>query len=693
MAEITTKITFKSDTGEVERSVGKMSAEMRKMQKEAQLAQKGLDEMFKGDDFAAAASKFDGIQQAVDRYIKTMSRSTTVKQELKATTQVATELEAAYRQMSDAQKSSAEGQALRANIDALIEKAGNLKDTLGDVSGAINKAASDTRGLAAAAQGLGVMSAIAQTAAGALSVMGVEEDKVAAIQQKLTSLIAITNGLQTIQNALQKESALMMALNAAKTKIATVAQMGFNAAIKANPIAATLTVLAAAAAALLLYARNSEEAARKQREFQAAAEASSSAYADAAKSVMTMRLELQNYLTKMDAYAGKVKTEQKLVNELNEKYGQQLGYYKSINDWKRVIVENSEHYLTVLEYEMRAQALQAKMADIYAKKIAGEDVDIADGAMEQLRTMTEYWTKRAAMLRDQWKIAPEGYSNPDSNKTTATKRTSANEKKTPAPIGSEDWYEEEIKKLQDKLGKINIKLDPAAYKETSDKIKALQNELKFYQWRAAGERIEVPVAPLTGMIDDLDKKIKSHAKNIQGVGDIWKKNLNDPVEEFAKTTNAAANMLSSFGAILGDNGGGWLKYGANVLTACSTAYQSIAKLVPALQAKSFAEAVSGAAGAGPLGWLTIGAAVASVIAAFASMPKFAAGGIVGGHDHSDGVLARVSSGEMILNQAQQANLWRMINGGAGARQVEFVIRGRDLIGVERNYNSKMGKVR
>ena len=63
--------------------------------------------------------------------------------------------------------------------------------------------------------------------------------------------------------------------------------------------------------------------------------------------------------------------------------------------------------------------------------------------------------------------------------------------------------------------------------------------------------------------------------------------------------------------------------------------------------------------------------------------KYATGGIVPGDLYTgDKVPAMVNSGEMILNQAQQANLFKMINSGAGgAGQVEFKIKGTELVGV------------
>lgn len=85
----------------------------------------------------------------------------------------------------------------------------------------------------------------------------------------------------------------------------------------------------------------------------------------------------------------------------------------------------------------------------------------------------------------------------------------------------------------------------------------------------------------------------------------------------------------------------------------------------------------------------------ALILAAASLPAFANGGIVGGNSYiGDKVLARVNSGEMILNQKQQKNLFGMINNGssAGAGEVKFEIEGKKLVGVLKNYNNIKGKV-
>ena len=86
------------------------------------------------------------------------------------------------------------------------------------------------------------------------------------------------------------------------------------------------------------------------------------------------------------------------------------------------------------------------------------------------------------------------------------------------------------------------------------------------------------------------------------------------------------------------------------------------------------------------------AAVASITAAIlAAMSKFEKGGIVGGSSYSgDHNVVRANSGEMILTKAQQKTLFDIANGkGAGGGQVEFKLRGTDLIGAIKNTESRM----
>lgn len=121
------------------------------------------------------------------------------------------------------------------------------------------------------------------------------------------------------------------------------------------------------------------------------------------------------------------------------------------------------------------------------------------------------------------------------------------------------------------------------------------------------------------------------------------------------------------------------------------------------QAQLAAAEVAGAAGAAsetsmklpfPYNLAALAASIGAIIAAFAAvkgLSKFAKGGIVGGNSTTgDNNVIRANSGEMILTKAQQGTLFNMLNGkgGLGGGNVEFKIRGTDLVGTLNNYNQK-----
>ena len=141
---------------------------------------------------------------------------------------------------------------------------------------------------------------------------------------------------------------------------------------------------------------------------------------------------------------------------------------------------------------------------------------------------------------------------------------------------------------------------------------------------------------------------------------------------------------------------------ASILQMVATTLPAIGSLISAIGALTTAEAVE--AGVGAVGkavstskhWIediaavaSLGADVATAIASAQKVQKFANGGIVGGSSFTgDRVVANVNSGEMILNRRQQANLFKMANGGGTGNQVEFHISGTDLVGVLNNNNRK-----
>ena len=231
------------------------------------------------DEISAAAREtkqtLDEQTQAVEearRSLEGTSGSTSsVKKDLKELVLEIANLTIEYQNLSAEEQASAEGQELAEHIRDLTEKAGVLRDAISDTNAAINNAASDTRGfdqlsgsIQLAIDGFGL-------AQGAAAMLGISEEELTAIQTKLQAAIAASNAMTKIQNALQKQSAVIQGVNLAQTKsravaenihtaaqgkgviatkAATVAQWAFNAAANANPIGLIVVAIVACIAAV-----------------------------------------------------------------------------------------------------------------------------------------------------------------------------------------------------------------------------------------------------------------------------------------------------------------------------------------------------------------------------------------------------------------------------------------------------------
>ncbi|WP_119792037.1 phage tail tape measure protein [Flavobacterium anhuiense] len=98
--------------------------------------------------------------------------------------------------------------------------------------------------------------------------------------------------------------------------------------------------------------------------------------------------------------------------------------------------------------------------------------------------------------------------------------------------------------------------------------------------------------------------------------------------------------------------------------------QTVTKLIAMMLASAISQSIAGATASGtatgPFAVVTtpafIATAVGGVLAAFAAIPKFATGGIVGGSSYyGDKIMTRLNSGELVANQDQQRTLWGMIS--------------------------------
>lgn len=183
-------------------------------------------------------------------------------------------------------------------------------------------------------------------------------------------------------------------------------------------------------------------------------------------------------------------------------------------------------------------------------------------------------------------------------------------------------------------------------------------------------------------LPDTDK----YADKVGGIADLN--------EKLSASFGGLNSIMGTLSQAFDDSAGGALEWGATVVASIG---QVIAALIPLIATKKVeatanAEAATTGAASAVASIPFVGPAMAisaviALIATLAKAPKFAKGGVVGGNSYyGDKILARVNSGELILNRQQQASLYNHLAGTGVQNQpnggnVVFKIRGQELVGI------------
>lgn len=179
-----------------------------------------------------------------------------------------------------------EGKQGTAEYQQLSKETAILRDAVKDATAEITRMASDTSNLDAVLSFAAGASGGFAAFTGAMELFGAESEDVQEAQKKLQAAIAITTGVQAIQNAVQKQSAIMLgisrlqmaALSKAQvynrlvtmqgtkaTLAATVAQKAFNLIASVNPYVLLALALVTVVGALVLFASNTDKSAKNQQ--------------------------------------------------------------------------------------------------------------------------------------------------------------------------------------------------------------------------------------------------------------------------------------------------------------------------------------------------------------------------------------------------------------------------------------------
>jgi hypothetical protein len=347
----------------------------------------------------------------------------------------------------------------------IIKQAGRMKDSIADTRAEVGYFASDTRRLDAVLGGIQGVAGAFGVAQGAAAVFGGENKELQQTMVKLQGVMALVTGLQAVQNTLQAESAFMVGLTTAATKIqtyvlgqATVAARVYSAALVATGAGAIIAGL------VLIYnaLQNNAEAAEAAEEAQKKYTTELEAYNNRALKFVERQLEYKkNVAVKEAQLAGKTEAEIAKIElyHMNKRL-------KALQTLQGQLSEDSE-----LKVQL-TQTTQELENDIILK---GLDIQIAaKGKSTQKSTeLTEKQLKKELDL-----IIAHGKGVNDAEQFNIERNKKIRDKAAADALKSKQFTPANMVAGTGVAPiLLQVKIDPQSYSETVKKMKELTAEL------------------------------------------------------------------------------------------------------------------------------------------------------------------------------------------------------------------------
>ena len=601
-------------------------------------------------DYAQECRNVGGTLEYVDdgvlEFIKALGSADTVaktsKGQLREYTQALNDLTLMYRQMSDAEKNSAPGRALAESIEQLKQKAGEVRDTIDDVNATIKHAASDTKMFdqIAGAADLAVNSF--QALQGASKVLGIDMGDNVEVIAKLQAAMALTNGLTKIQAGLQKESAAMQmvaaiqtsanataqSLLAKNTALATAAGKAFNLVAKANPYILLASALVAAAAAFALFTSEQRKAEREAEELAQAEE-------EAAKRADELRESFVNASAQMMNTASRISYLQTAYKNANDEMSRtdilreaasefkKLGIAcKGVNDAQKLLVERGKDIVDLIRLQGNAAAIAALRMDAYKKSFKmllengydAKSASILAGSNADVQALDAELTEIQQRIQGIRSTLPMGGSGSNGGsrgggKNTYEPHTQALNIKPMQRVGVGDAY--------DRWGNL------------LDTPRALTPEERQRKYILAQSQGLMSTIPPSFNFNEDSPEVREWRKqqiNKEEMREAFKEGLGNFTESMGKTANGISQLVSGVQQL-------GIKVPAGISKMLSV-MQAITSILTAIQTLETIK-----------GWFHNG-----------GMVRAAMGYTVPGNYGFDAVPAMLTSGEVVLNRAQQGVL-------------------------------------
>lgn len=387
----------------------------------------------------------------------------------------------------------------------MMEQAGNLKDAMADVTQQIGIYASDTAQLDVAVQGISSLVNMYTIWQSVSKGVGIESEALDKTMNAIMGTMAVLNSLQQIQNALQKQSALVRGIDAAKTWLqntalgahmaamtastaatggATVATTLWNAALYANPLVWLIGIIVAAVAAVYglikafsFFTSDSEKRKEMLKEEAAALEelhalnekAVELAAARGATEEEQMNMTIRNLNAEKEAWDRHFEKIKEEYDEDDDEYKDALDRKKQAHDDFINSLDEGLVHLTKIQTEQREWERKEALGEYEYKRTlireqTQQQIELAKSLLKYNKiTKAEYDALVADLNKLQTrKIAEVDQAEQEANRKAAeTARKAADDRRNAAADAAkkrqeeerkrEETYEKEFKAAQDAL--------------------------------------------------------------------------------------------------------------------------------------------------------------------------------------------------------------------------------------------------
>lgn len=297
----------------------------------------------------------------------------------------------------------------RKRFAQLSAEAGKIADAMSDTQQQVKNLSDDYRGMTATLQGVqGAIGGITAVS-GALNLLGVDSDEATESIKKITSLMGVLQGIQTVQKTLNKDSALMSVFRTAKEKLLTnslreqtTAQLALNVA-KLGAVGAIAAVVTALGVLVYKYASAKSEVAKFNEELNE----------QAAESAAPLIVKINDLSASYTALGDDLKAKEQFIKD-NQKAFDDLGVsVTSVSDAENLLVTNSDKFIQAQILRAKATAARAKMEDLAKQSLENEleyeriFVDKQTTIWEDLATLNPYVNDdvlKSAYEREQQRI-------------------------------------------------------------------------------------------------------------------------------------------------------------------------------------------------------------------------------------------------------------------------------------------------